>query len=127
MTTAVQSSELVFEFASNGMDEINQVHYNQVCIYSPQLTQKPPDIMIPEIVIRHANLWFLCFQLLYLFLQIHRPSKKKRIGCFEGREEVWVFDGGREKRGGWKVENEESEERVRRWMCGLLAGFGWKD
>lgn len=25
MTTAVQSSELVFEFASNGMDEINQV------------------------------------------------------------------------------------------------------
>lgn len=25
MTTAVQPSELVFEFASNGMDEINQV------------------------------------------------------------------------------------------------------
>lgn len=26
MTTAVQPSELVFEFASNGMDEINQVN-----------------------------------------------------------------------------------------------------
>lgn len=25
MTTAVQPSELVFEYASNGMDEINQV------------------------------------------------------------------------------------------------------
>lgn len=25
MTTAVQPNELVFEFASNGMDEINQV------------------------------------------------------------------------------------------------------
>lgn len=27
MTTAVQPTELVFEFASNGMDEINQVHF----------------------------------------------------------------------------------------------------
>lgn len=29
MTTAVQPSELVFEFASNGMDEINQVQSHQ--------------------------------------------------------------------------------------------------
>lgn len=27
MTTAVQPSELVFEYASNGMDEINQVSF----------------------------------------------------------------------------------------------------
>lgn len=33
MTTAVQSSELVFEFASNGMDEINQVHHNHICCF----------------------------------------------------------------------------------------------
>ncbi len=60
MTTAVQSNELVFEFASNGMDEINQVHHSHVyCFlrYQPFIIDLKTLILIPEIfVIRHVNL-----------------------------------------------------------------------
>lgn len=41
MTTAVHPSELVFEFASNGMDEINQVNRTPLLSLKKQLLSAP--------------------------------------------------------------------------------------
>lgn len=54
MTTAVQPSELVFEFASNGMDEINQVNRTPLmslntCTVRYKAT---PECSVPSFLVR---------------------------------------------------------------------------
>lgn len=48
MTTAVQPSELVFEFASNGMDEINQVSTTR---------EEPYFVLFNTLIIVSINNW----------------------------------------------------------------------
>lgn len=93
MTTAVQPSELVFEFASNGMDEINQVNGTPLLSLNTVRYKAMPEFSVP---------------LIWCVTQHSRQTEVTggRTGCnlprrTEGRgwsrEEVWEEEHGAQR------------------------------